>query len=368
VVIPAFNAARWIGKTLASVQQQTVAEIEIIVVDDGSTDETAEIVERAARQDRRVHLLRQANGGVARARNAGIAAARAEFVAPIDADDLWHPTRLELHLEAFANAGSDVGLVYSPFARIDDEDRVRYGQPCMGVEGAVFERHLVDNFVGNGSGILVRTAVAREVGGYSSALRDAVAEGFEDWLFQLKIAYRHKFVCVPLYLVGYRMSSGAMSNDLLQMTRSGVLALRDVEDYAADVAAPVFWLPRAQASAQFVLRLVKTGAWSAALAEAGHELPRNPFIVPYLPIVFWRHFVDRLRSWLGERVPRRKRRYTRFEDLDPTAVRRRALSVWTYLWTAIYGWLGGRRQRLAGSSPAPGQELASHASKLDAVK
>ena len=60
--------------------------------------------------------------------------------------------------------------------------------------------------------------------------RDAVAEGFEDWLFQLKAAHKYKFVCVPLYLVGYRSSSGAMSSDMLQMARSGVLAMRETSD------------------------------------------------------------------------------------------------------------------------------------------
>ena len=114
IVIPAYNASRWIERTLRSVQGQTVKNIEVIVVDDGSTDETPAIVRRLMEQDPRIYLIQQSNGGVAKARNIGIVSARSEFVAPLDADDLWHPQRLELHLDAFADAPDEVALVYSP--------------------------------------------------------------------------------------------------------------------------------------------------------------------------------------------------------------------------------------------------------------
>lgn len=350
VIVPALNAARWIERTLASVQRQTVRDIEIIVVDDGSTDETAAIVRGAMRDDRRIRLIRQANGGVGRARNAGIAVARAPFVAPIDADDLWHPTRLERHLEAFAAADEGVALVYSPFVRIDEDDRIRYGQPCWRIEGDVFERHLCDNFVCNGSGITVRTAVAREIGGYSSELRDGMAEGCEDWLFQLKIAYRYRFVCVPQYLIGYRASEHALSADLLQMARSGVLAMREIERHAEAVARPLFWWPRARAIGQLASQLASRGKWNAALAEIAGEAIRNPVMALYLPALWGGWAYQSVRSFAAGVLPHRRKWRPRFDAIDPTPVRRRAPSISTGIWMQIYEWLGAwRLARESGS-------------------
>jgi glycosyltransferase involved in cell wall biosynthesis len=339
------------------------------VVDDGSTDDTELIVEREARKDSRIRLIRQANGGVARARNAGIAAARADYVAPVDADDLWHPDRLARHLEAFAVGGDDVALVYSPFARIDDEDMVRYGQPCMAIAGSVFERHLCENFIGNGSGITVRTAVAREVGGYSAGLRDAVAEGFEDWLFQLKIAYRHKFACVPAYFIGYRSSDGAMSTDLLQMGRSGVLAMREIQAYASDVSAPVFWWPRARACGLFVVELVRDSRWREAAVIVAEEAVRNPLVPLYLPVATYNRVLRKLESLARSMVPRRNRRKrVHFDDIDPAALRRGWPTRSAYVWMALYGWLGERRLAPGRLSATPPRLLPGSQSHLDALK
>ena len=124
VVIPAYNAAETLERALVSVAVQSLADIEIIVVDDGSTDDTPRLLRDRAALDPRMRALTQANGGVARARNAGIAAARAEWVATIDADDLWHPRKLELQLAAAAAAGEACTMVYAWSRRIDMDDRV----------------------------------------------------------------------------------------------------------------------------------------------------------------------------------------------------------------------------------------------------
>jgi glycosyltransferase involved in cell wall biosynthesis len=100
VVVPAFNAANTIAETLRSISQQTYSALEIVVVDDGSTDETADIARRHG--DPRLRVVAKANGGVASARNAGIRNSHGAFVAFIDADDLWPEDRLERQLAAFA--------------------------------------------------------------------------------------------------------------------------------------------------------------------------------------------------------------------------------------------------------------------------
>ena len=109
VIIPAFNAERFIDGALASVCAQTEADLEILVVDDGSSDGTRERVEAAARRDRRIRLLRTAqNGGPSAARNVGLGAARGEWIAPLDADDAFAPDRLTVLLALAHAHGADM--------------------------------------------------------------------------------------------------------------------------------------------------------------------------------------------------------------------------------------------------------------------
>jgi len=97
-IVPAHNAARYLSQALHSIFRQTYDRTEVIVVDDGSTDETARVIEG---HGSKVRALRQANAGPAAARNAGVECARGEFVAFLDADDLWHPAKLARQMECF---------------------------------------------------------------------------------------------------------------------------------------------------------------------------------------------------------------------------------------------------------------------------
>lgn len=99
VIIPAYNAEFFIEKTLNSVLSQTYKNIEVLVVDDGSQDRTAEIITSIAKIDSRVFLLQQSNAGVAAARNLAINKCRGEYIAPIDADDIWYPQNLEKQVQ-----------------------------------------------------------------------------------------------------------------------------------------------------------------------------------------------------------------------------------------------------------------------------
>jgi glycosyltransferase involved in cell wall biosynthesis len=99
VVIPAFNAARYLGEALDSVFGQTLTDLELVVVDDGSTDETPQVVQGYGS---RVRYVRQPNAGVASARNRGVAESSGRYVAFLDADDVWLPGKLERQLEALA--------------------------------------------------------------------------------------------------------------------------------------------------------------------------------------------------------------------------------------------------------------------------
>jgi glycosyltransferase involved in cell wall biosynthesis len=226
VVVPAFNAATTIGWTLDSIARQTYRRLDVVIVDDGSTDDTNSVVRRFCVNDSRMRLIEQPNSGVAAARNAGIGASKGDFVAFIDADDLWHPTKIERQLRALLEQDPDVALAYSPFRVIDGDGNVMASAKRQDASGWVLDRHLRTNIVGNGSSILVRKSVLQEFGGFDPWLRQQGAEGCEDLLLQLRIASRYKFCEVPEYLVGYRRHGRSMSADRDRMTRSGMLAIR----------------------------------------------------------------------------------------------------------------------------------------------
>lgn len=219
-VVPAFNAEATLEHTLRSIAAQDYERLEILIVDDGSTDATAEIAERFCAAEPRARLLRKENGGVASARNLGIGEARGDYVAPIDADDLWHPAKISKQVAAALGAPEPPGFVYCWFRDIDEAGQVWRDGPPLAVEGPALQRLAYSNFVGNGSAPLIPRPALLAVGGYDERLRGLGAEGCEDLLVQFRLAQLHPVALVPEYLVGYRLTSGSMSGDPDRMFRS----------------------------------------------------------------------------------------------------------------------------------------------------
>ncbi|RUV76877.1 MAG: glycosyltransferase family 2 protein [Mesorhizobium sp.] len=229
VVVPMFNAEKTILPTLTSICQQSHQALDIIVVDDGSTDRSASIVAAYAEQDRRIRFFRQPNAGVAHARNSGAAATDAEFLAFVDADDLWAPSKIALQLRVLQEGGSSVGLAYCWFAEIDEDGRIfSFKQPDA--DGRVLQRMCRNNFVGNGSSMLVRRSAFERAGQFDPSLRARNAQGCEDLLMCLRIAENYEFRVVPQYLVGYRRTSCNMSSDVMQMFRSYQIVLAEFHE------------------------------------------------------------------------------------------------------------------------------------------
>ena len=216
VVIPAFNADPFLERTLRSALDQTHRHLELIIVDDGSTDGTRAIAQTFADHDTRIRVVRTVNGGVARARNIGMEAARGSLLAFLDADDLWHPAKIALQVAAL---NDDVALVYTLTRVIDTNDAVVFdaGVPC---DGYALARHLYIKGVGNGSSLLVRREVAQAVGGYDPVWVARGIGGCEDLDFELKVAAHYAIATVPLFLTGYRVSPGNMSSNTQRMARA----------------------------------------------------------------------------------------------------------------------------------------------------
>ena len=220
VIVPAWNAQGTVLETLRTAAAQTHRDLEILIVDDGSTDRTADIAEAFCSSEPRARLIRQPNRGVAAARNHAIDEARGDFIAPLDSDDLWHPEKIERQLRTFAERPPSVGLVYCWFRIIDDQGRVRAPAWAPIFEGSILRQHLQFNF-GTGSAPLIRRSALGELR-YDSSLAQAGNQGCEDWLLQLQIAARHEIACTRAFLLGYRLAPSNMSSDSARMMRSQI--------------------------------------------------------------------------------------------------------------------------------------------------
>jgi len=242
VIIPAYNAEKFIEKTLESVVTQTYFNLEIFVIDDGSSDSTPEIVRAIAQKDPRVYLLQQTNAGVAAARNLGIQHAQGEFVAPIDADDVWAPSTIEKLVGKSQSSVALPNVVYAWSIDIDETDQPIGGFNAAVVRGDVYKILICHNFLGNASATLIRKSCLDDIGGYDTQLRVKNAQGCEDWDLYLRLAESSKFDVVPEFLVAYRKVPSGMSSDFRQMARSQQLMLENVRRKHPEIPAFLYRL------------------------------------------------------------------------------------------------------------------------------
>jgi glycosyltransferase involved in cell wall biosynthesis len=220
VVVPTYNAAPFIRTTLDSLLAQTHCDVEILVVDDDSTDATRDVV---ASYGDRVRLVVQRNGGVCSARNRGAAEARGRFVCFCDHDDYWYPEKLARQVAAFA-ADPGLGVVYSRFIRWDEDENGRFASPSAIVRGPhdegldplesgwIYHRLLLDCWVLTSSA-MIRADVLRDCGAFDESLPYG-----EDWDLWLRISRKYRFARLAAPLVLYR-----------QHRRQGSRVVRDVD-------------------------------------------------------------------------------------------------------------------------------------------
>lgn len=201
VVIPCYNHGRFLPGAVASVAAQTFAPWEIVIVDDGSTDDSPAVARAliGAYPGRAIHLAAQPNLGLSAARNSGIAAARAEYVLTLDADDLLEPAMLEAAVAAL-DASPEVGFVYTDVRMFGAEERVWSGG-AYSLGKLLFDCPIVPI-------VLFRKAAWAQVGGFGSNLWP---QGYEDWDFWLALAgagWQGLHIARPL--ARYRRSNGSM--------------------------------------------------------------------------------------------------------------------------------------------------------------
>jgi glycosyltransferase involved in cell wall biosynthesis len=206
VVIATYNMATFLPASVRSVLAQTYAPLEAIVVDDGSTDDTAEVV-RPFLDDPRVRYVHQPNGGQRAAKNAGIRAARGEYVAFNDADDLWYPHKLQKQIPLF-DADGRVGMVYAERDLIDERGNPAVGRKIARFRGAnLYRQLLLNNFVPFSTCVISRHCFER-LGIFDDRMERSI--DYELWL-RYSLHYEFDYVNEPL--AAHRVWAGQMSND-----------------------------------------------------------------------------------------------------------------------------------------------------------
>lgn len=213
VIIPAYNSEKTIKETIQSVINQTFADFEIIVINDGSNDSTLEVL--SSIKEPRLKVFSYTNSGVSESRNRGIAEAKGEYISFIDADDMWTDNKLEEQLKALqSNSGASVAYSWTNFIN-ENGNFLRSG--ChINANGDVFLQLLRINFIQSGSNLLIKTEALATVGNFDKSL-----DGVEDWDMGLRLAESYQFVCVPLPQILYRVSSSStsISSNVLQMEK-----------------------------------------------------------------------------------------------------------------------------------------------------
>lgn len=276
VVIACYNAARTLEATLASVAGQSFGDFEVIIVDDGSKDGSQALAREWADADSRFRLLLSArNQGPSLARKSGVEQSRAGIIAFLDADDIWSPEHLALHVAAL-RANPDTGVSFSPCAYIDGS-----GQPAGGGSRILAEDVTAAELLGSNptttcSALVVHRAVFDEAGHFRSDMTHAEDQ---EWLFRVACS---GWAIRPIAerTVAYRRAATGLSADTRKMEAGWHQLVASARTLAPQIVSQA--LPRATASMHFY--------WARQAAVGGSAQQVR------------RHFLHGLRSWLPSAV------------------------------------------------------------------
>lgn len=305
VIIPAYNASASLHESIASALEQSLQNIEIIVVDDGSTDATAEIVRGVAARDQRVRLIQQANRGVAAARNRAIEASRGEYIAPLDADDRWSPHKLEEQVARFRAGSRRMGMVYSWWAGIDEAGEATGVSQSWAMEGSLYGVLLFANFIGNASVPLFRREALDAVGLYDESFRARDGEGCEDWDLSLRISEHYEVGLAPAFHIAYRDSQTSMSKKCKQMARSFELVWEAAHERSSRIPDRIYRWSKGAFWLYLASQAFEVGQYSGARKLLIKAALADP--VGAVGRLYWQRLWTTIVTPDGALVPRSKR-------------------------------------------------------------
>jgi glycosyltransferase involved in cell wall biosynthesis len=211
VILPTYNYGRFVGEAIQSVLGQTFQDFELIVVDDGSTDNTRDVV--GSFTDPRLRYIYKENGGESSAYNVGIHASSGEYIAFLDSDDIWLPRKLELQVKAMESA-PQAGLVYSDVLYFDSTTGAiieQFSRKLHGPlpRGMVLERH-IEEFFAHPSTWLVRRMVFDRVGMFDEGQMNSEDE---DMLFRIASCFEFEVVPMPLAMARTHLEQKSRKTD-----------------------------------------------------------------------------------------------------------------------------------------------------------
>lgn len=222
VVMPAYNAARFITESIISVQSQTYKNWELLVIEDASIDDTLAIVEKLQKEDPRIHLIKlPVNQGAGFTRNIGIKAAEGEFISFLDADDLWKPHKLQIQVDFMLK--NNFLISYSSYELIDEEGK-SMGQMVKALKNLNYKKLLRANYVGNLTGMYHAAELGKI---YCPPIRKR--QDWAMWLYALKKAGGAKGIVEPL--AKYRLRRNSISGNKWELLQYNYSVYRKVLKY-----------------------------------------------------------------------------------------------------------------------------------------
>jgi glycosyltransferase involved in cell wall biosynthesis len=270
VIVPAYNAAAFVRRAVDSVLAQTWGDRELLVVDDGSTDDTLGVL---AGYGDRLRVMTQTNAGPAAARNRGLRAAQGRHVAFLDADDWWLPAKLERQV-ALLDSRPEIGFCSTATQVVSEGGDPQGDWPCSAIEGSLLETLFVRSAAvsGSTSGVLARRELLLAAGGFDAALR-----GFEDPDLWIRLAARAGYACIPEALTVVVRTPGSVSSHLLRMRAATLASFHKNRVLLPPARRGAYWRAAcAGALTDYAKMAWRAGDRRHGLAWAGEALLRAP--------------------------------------------------------------------------------------------
>jgi glycosyltransferase involved in cell wall biosynthesis len=314
IIIPAFNVEDYVTESIESVLAQSFKDLEVIVIDDGSTDQTREVLNQFS-DNPRVKVIAQQNRGPSGSRNSGIRIAQGKYIGFLDADDRWAANKAQRHFEEM-ESHPEIDLTFSWWRIIDEKgrDTGRRGQPSKLM--LKLEDLILENSTGTGSTLFARKEAIDAIHGFDDNLRAAVDL---DLLLRIAQLRDDNILCIPEILTDYRMREGQITQDWNRMARNWEKVIAKVREKAPERLASVETLARFRQFRYYAYIAYQTGDITAAR----HCLRKALFLQPGRLLYERRNWMTTLAilstylpescyRWLEQRVKKiRARRFDR---------------------------------------------------------
>jgi glycosyltransferase involved in cell wall biosynthesis len=281
VVIATYNMGRYVAEAVRSVLAQTYSPLEVIVIDDGSHDDTWERLGEFD-EDPRVHCVRTPNQGQPRANNEGLKLCRGNFIAFCDADDLYEPEKIAKQVPEFST-DPEIGVVYTDASIIDPEGRVveqNQARPAKRrMEGCITDQLIIRNFIPFGTAMIRRECV-EELGMFDEQLPMGI-----DWDLWLRYSLHYKFRYLPVNTYKYRVWPGQMSKNYRGRYENAELIM--TKFFTANPGAVSGSIVRRAWSDTYANKAVALAMHDALLMESVRAAIKGVIFDPLYPRAWW---------------------------------------------------------------------------------